>query len=166
MTATTPGDPAVARPAFAAEVQPLILIVDHDRDAIAQLRRVTARQGFRSLAVDDGEDALEVAATNFPHLIILEWALPSLSGIGLCRRLRAQGATRDVPIMTVTGRTGEADKVQGLDAGADDYVTKPFSAEEVGARMRALIRRADPVAGAGILRFGELSLDLRRRQVK
>jgi DNA-binding response OmpR family regulator len=122
-----------------------ILIVEDDPDIAESLRYNLGREGLEAIIAPTGEQALHAAldAAHPPALIILDLMLPGMSGTELCRRLRREPATRRTPIMMLTARADEADRISGLDLGADDYITKPFSLKEVMARVRALLRRAD-----------------------
>jgi two-component system response regulator MprA len=132
-----------------------ILIIE-DEDSIVQfLERGLIYEGYRVNVAKDGETGLSLARDTPPDLVILDWMLPGLDGLEVCRRLRAAG---DVPILMLTAKDQIADRVRGLDAGADDYLVKPFSFEELLARMRALFRRAAPT-GPEVLRFADLKLD-------
>lgn len=137
-----------------------ILIVEDDPDIAEGLRYNLGREGLDVLVVPTGEQGLAAAldARRPPALIILDLMLPGMSGTELCRRLRREPATRRTPIMMLTARTDEADRVAGLDLGADDYITKPFSVKEVMARVRAILRRADEGSAPG---YGDerLSID-------
>ena len=138
-----------------------ILIVE-DESAIAELIAMTlAHSGWQVALARDGHAADLAIAKQLPDLIVLDWMLPGLSGLALARKWRAQAQTRDIPIIMLTGRADELDKVSALDAGADDYLTKPFSTQELQARIRAVLRRRAPsVVGEGEpLRLAELSLD-------
>jgi two-component system phosphate regulon response regulator PhoB len=108
----------------------------------------------------DGEQALQALAEDPPDLVLLDWMLPQLSGIEICRQIRRGTATRDLPVIMLTARGEEADRIRGLDTGADDYVTKPFSPAELIARVRALLRRARPALEADRLTVGDLVMDL------
>jgi phosphate regulon transcriptional regulator PhoB len=119
----------------------LILVVEDERD-IAELVQFNLQQeGFAVVIAANGEEALTSARQQRPALLILDWMLPGLSGLEVCRRLRGDPATAHVPILMLTAKTAEVDRVLGLEMGADDYVTKPFSPREVVARVRALLRR-------------------------
>jgi DNA-binding response OmpR family regulator len=122
-----------------------ILIIEDDPDIAEGLRYNLGREGLEAIIAPTGEQGLVAAldARNAPALIILDLMLPGMSGTELCRRLRREPATRRTPIMMLTARTDEADRVAGLDLGADDYITKPFSVKEVMARVRAVLRRVD-----------------------
>src|SRR5262249_22662350 len=114
----------------------------------------------------DGEEALIVAAERNPDLVLLDWMLPLLSGIEVCRRLRRLPSARNTPIIMLTARGEEGDKIRGLNSGADDYVTKPFSPSELVARVRAVLRRARPGAEAEVLRGDDVVMDVVGHRVK
>ncbi|MCA1564277.1 MAG: response regulator transcription factor [Acidobacteria bacterium] len=128
-----------------------ILIIEDDPDIAEGLRYNLEREGLEAIITPTGEQGLTAAldARRAPALIILDLMLPGMSGTELCRRLRREPATRRTPIMMVTARADEADRVAGLDLGADDYITKPFSVKEVMARVRAILRRADEQRAPG-----------------
>jgi two-component system, OmpR family, alkaline phosphatase synthesis response regulator PhoP len=127
-----------------------VLIIEDDPDIAESLRYNLDRDGLSALIADSGEKGLSLALSpkNPPVLIILDIMLPGMSGIELCRRLRREPATRKTPIIMLTAKASEADRVAGLDLGADDYITKPFSVRELMARVRAVLRRADESATA------------------
>ena len=136
-----------------------VLIVDDQPDIVRLVRDYLERAGFRVLTAGDGEQALQVARSSHPDLVILDLSLPRLDGLDVARALRRDG---DVPIIMLTARTEESDRVAGLELGADDYVTKPFSAREMVARVRAVLRRTSGArAEEDVVRVGE-SLDPRR----
>ncbi len=141
-----------------------VLVVDDEPQILRAVRTSLQARGYEVSVAGNGETALDVVATTEPELVILDLGLPGIDGIEATRRIRAFS---EVPIIVLTVREGQADKVAALDAGADDYVTKPFAMEELLARMRAVGRRA----GAGqatepVLRFGDLSVDLAKRIVR
>lgn len=147
-------------------MQPQVLIVEDEAALVTLLRYNLEREGFQVSEAGDGEEALLRAVEAPPDLVILDWMLPRLSGIEVCRRLRRVPETRDVPILILTARGEEADKVRGLDYGADDYVTKPFSPAELIARVRALMRRARPGLATETLTFADLSMDMAAHRVR
>jgi two-component system phosphate regulon response regulator PhoB len=147
-------------------LKPNILIVEDEAALVAMLRYNLEREGFRVAEASDGEEALLSVAENKPDLILLDWMLPHLSGIDFCRQLRRGAGTRDIPIIIVTARGEESDKIRGLNTGADDYVTKPFSPQELVARVRAVLRRSRPALGDAVLRHGGLSMDLAAHRVR
>jgi two-component system response regulator MprA len=137
-----------------------ILVVE-DEDRILQfLQRGLTYEGYRVDVAADGPTGLSLARENPPDVVILDWMLPGMDGLEVCRRLRAGGA---VPILMLTAKDSVGDRVQGLDAGADDYLVKPFAFDELLARVRALLRRAAP-SQPEILRFADLSLDTGTRR--
>ncbi|MBC8163729.1 MAG: response regulator transcription factor [Roseiflexaceae bacterium] len=117
-----------------------VLIVEDEHELAALIRRQLEGEGYGALVAHDGQTALLLAAQSAPDLVILDWMLPGLDGLTVCRRLRERSA---VPIMMLTARAEEADRVLGLEVGADDYLTKPFSLRELMARVRAIFRRID-----------------------
>jgi two-component system phosphate regulon response regulator PhoB len=138
---------------------PRVLIVE-DEPAIAELISVNLRHsGFAPVWAADGDMAQRELDAVLPDVILLDWMLPGQSGIALARKWRADARTRAVPILMLTARGDESDKVSGLDAGADDYITKPFSTQELLARMRAVLRRRAPEQVADSVTMGELVLD-------
>ena len=142
-----------------------ILIVE-DEPAIAELIAINLRHaGFEVTIAGDAEQAQASLDRVLPHLVILDWMLPGTSGHSLARQWRAAPRTRELPIIMLTARAEEADKVSGLDAGADDYLTKPFSINELLARIRALLRRRSPSALDAVVEVGSLSLNPATRRV-
>lgn len=137
-----------------------ILVVDDDRRITAMLRRTLAYEGYEVDLATDGTKGLLAARDRPPDLVILDVMMPGLDGLEVCRRLRSGGS---VPILMLTARDEVPDRVAGLDAGADDYLVKPFALEELTARVRALLRRSDG-SGGTILSFGDLRLDTARRE--
>ena len=138
---------------------PRVLVVE-DESAIAELIAVNLRHnGFAPTLVFDAEAARREVEAAVPDVILLDWMLPGESGASLARSWRQQERTREVPILMLTARSDEADKVQGLDAGADDYITKPFSTKELLARIRAVLRRRAPTAQDDAVQVGALVLD-------
>lgn len=145
---------------------PRILIVEDEAALVTLLRYNLEREGFAVSEATDGEEALLRAKEDKPDLVVLDWMLPLMSGIEVCRRLRRMPETRAVPVIILTARGEEADKVRGLEGGADDYVTKPFSPVELIARIRALLRRAQPGLSSETLEFADLSMDLAAHRVR
>lgn len=138
---------------------PLVLVVE-DEPAIAELITVNLKHnGFRPVWAMDSVTARREIESTVPDLILLDWMLPGESGLLLAKRLRSEERTRDVPIIMLTARGDEADRVAGLDAGTDDYIVKPFSTRELLARIRAVLRRKAPEPQGEVLVVGELSLD-------
>lgn len=141
-----------------------VLVVDDEPTLVATLRYNLEREGYHVITASDGEAALAEARAAQPDIILLDLMLPGLDGLEVCRILRRETT---VPILMLTAKGAEVDKVVGLELGADDYVTKPFSMRELMARVRALLRRAatPPAEKADIVTSGELAVDLRRREV-
>ncbi|WP_353211425.1 phosphate regulon transcriptional regulator PhoB [Rhodovarius sp.] len=144
---------------FPGMAKPTILIVEDEAPLLTLLRYNLEKQGFRVEEATDGQEALLRVAENKPDLVLLDWMLPSLSGIEVCRQIRRRPATRDLPVIMVTARTEDQDAVRALDIGADDYITKPFAVEALLARIRALLRRSGTVPTKGTLTFLDLSMD-------
>src|SRR5574343_358856 len=144
---------------------PRVLVVE-DEVAIAELVAVNLRHnGFAPTVVFDGASAQREVDAVLPDVILLDWMLPGESGVALAKRWRQHERTKGVPVIMLTARTEESDKVQGLDAGADDYITKPFSTQELLARIRAVLRRRTPEAVAETVEIGALKLDAAAHRV-
>jgi two-component system phosphate regulon response regulator PhoB len=146
-------------------MKPLILIVEDEQALVTLLRYNFEAAGYEVAAALDGEEALMAVAERRPDLIVLDWMLPSISGLEVCRQLRRKPETRDVPVIMLTARGEEADRVRGLDSGADDYVTKPFSPAELVARVRAVLRRARPSTAEEVLSYAGIVMDLAAHRV-
>ena len=147
-------------------MNPLVMVVEDEAPIATLLKYNLEKEGYRVCEAEDGEEALVVAAERKPDLILLDWMLPLLSGIEVCRRLRRMASARATPIIILTARGEEGDKVRGLNSGADDYVTKPFSPSELMARVRAVMRRARPATGAEELKREDLVMDLAAHRVR
>lgn len=147
-------------------MKPLVLIVEDEAALVTLLRYNLEGEGFRVAEANDGEQALVLAKEETPDIVLLDWMLPLMSGIEVCRQMRRIPATRDVPIILLTARGEETDKVRGLDSGADDYITKPFSPAELIARIRAVLRRSHPELEADSLAFEDLAMDLVAHRVR
>ena len=147
-------------------VKPTVLIAEDDGAIITLLRYNLEREGYRVLEAQDGEEALLVAAEEQPDLVVLDWMLPQLSGIEVCRRLRGRQETRNVPIIMLTARGEESDRIRGLDTGADDYLTKPFSMTELLARLRAVLRRIRPSLAEDVVSVGDIEMDRAAHRVR
>ena len=141
-------------------MKPLVLIVEDEAPLVTMLRYNLEREGFAVDAAADGEEALLRIAERKPDAVLLDWMLPLVSGLEVCRQIRRSRATRSVPVIMLTARGEEADRIRGLDSGADDYVVKPFSPSELVARLRAVMRRAQPSAGEEVLRYTDIAMDL------
>ncbi len=140
------------------------ILVIEDEVAIARfIERGLIFENYRPVVAHDGHSGLELARDDPPDLVILDWMLPGLDGLEVCKRLRNAG---DVPVLMLTARDDVRDRVQGLDAGADDYLVKPFSFQELLARIRALFRRNAPASRPEILRFADLTLDTGTRRAQ
>ena len=147
-------------------MKPSVLIVEDEEALVTLLRYNLEKESFHVVSAADGEEALVLAKEETPDLILLDWMLPLMSGIELCRRLRRSPGLAKVPIIMLTAKGEEADKVRGLESGADDYVTKPFSPAELIARMRAVMRRTHPAIDAEQLVFDDLIIDLAAHRVR
>ncbi len=146
-------------------MKPLILIVEDEAALVTMLRYNLEKAGFRVAEAVDGEEAMLAVAEETPDLILLDWMLPVVSGIEICRRLRRKPETRSIPIIMLTARGEEGDRIRGLDSGADDYVTKPFSPEELVARVRAVLRRIRPALSEEVLAYDDIRMDLAAHRV-
>ncbi len=142
-----------------------ILVVEDESDLVTLLRYNLEREGFTVDAAGDGEEALLLIKEQAPDLVLLDWMIPLVSGIEVCRQIRRNPETRDIPIIILTARGEEGDRVRGLGAGADDYVTKPFSPRELIARVHAVLRRARPALEADTLSFSDVTMDLKAHRV-
>ncbi|MFN4099255.1 MAG: phosphate regulon transcriptional regulator PhoB [Pararhodobacter sp.] len=138
---------------------PLVLVVDDEPAQRALLTYNLEAAGFRVATASDGEEALLVAAEEAPDVILLDWMLPRVSGIEVCRQLKAQKNGADAAIIMVSARSDVSDRVRGLETGADDYITKPYSVNELLARVRANLRRVRPARAGQVLSVGDLTLD-------
>jgi two-component system phosphate regulon response regulator PhoB len=146
-------------------MKPLILIVD-DEDALLEIVRYNLeRTGFEVATTHDGEEALTAIAERVPDLVVLDWMLPHVSGIEVCRQIRRLGGTQAIPVIMLTARSDESDKVRALNTGADDYLTKPFSPGELTARIQAVLRRTRPALLADAVRSGDIEMDLSSHRV-
>jgi two-component system response regulator MprA len=141
-----------------------ILVVDDDRAVREALRRALTLAGYEVQVVEDGEQALEQIAQALPEAVVLDIGLPGIDGLEVCRQVRRLG--NRVPILMLTARDAVADRIDGLDVGADDYMVKPFDVGELKARLRALLRRANPESDTDALSFAELALDPERHGVQ
>jgi two-component system phosphate regulon response regulator PhoB len=142
-----------------------ILIVEDEEALTLLLRYNLETQGYEVETIARGDEADTRLREGNPDLVILDWMLPGLSGIELCRRLRARPETRQLPIIMLTARGEESERVRGLSTGADDYIVKPFSVPELLARVNALLRRASPERVADVLSFGDIAIDREKKRV-
>jgi two-component system phosphate regulon response regulator PhoB len=146
--------------------RPDILVVE-DEEALSTLLQYNLdKEGYAVRVCADGEDALVSIDEKQPDLVVLDWMLPTVSGIEVCRRLRQKSATRNLPIVMLTARGEESDRIRGLDTGADDYVVKPFSMTELCARVRAVLRRIRPGLAEDRVRAGDIVIDRVAHRVK
>ena len=145
---------------------PRILVVEDDADVALLLTYNLEAEGYVVESVDRGDEAELRLTKSVPDLVILDWMLPGVSGLEICRRLRARESTRTLPVIIVTARGEEGERVRGLSIGADDYVVKPFSVPELMARVRALLRRSRPERIVEQLSAGDLDLDRQTRRVR
>lgn len=139
--------------------RPIVLLVEDEPAQREVLSYNLGADGYRILTADTGEEALRVVAETPPDIIVLDWMMPNLSGIEVCRQLRTRPATRAIPIIMLSARTEEVDRVRGLETGADDYVIKPYSMVELLARVRAQLRRTRPATMGERLDYGDIVLD-------
>ena len=143
-----------------------ILVIEDELDIARLLRHYLEREGFRVETFSDGAQGLAQALKQKPDLLILDLMLPGMDGLEVCRKLRSHPDTAQVPIMMLTAKGEESDKVIGLELGADDYLTKPFSPRELIARVRSLLRRIHQPGPGGVLRYGKITLDPARHEVR
>ncbi len=144
----------------------MILVVE-DEAALAEVLRYNLEgEGFRVTVAPDGRTAMEKLEESPPDLVVLDWMLPEVTGLEICRTMRRRPELRDLPVIMLTAKGEEHDRVRGLDAGADDYVVKPFSPKELVARVRAVLRRTKAGAGGEPLRAGPLEMDLETHRVR
>jgi len=144
---------------------PVVLLVEDEPAQRAVLTYNLEAEGFEVQAADNGEDALALIAEGAPDLILLDWMMPHVSGIEVCRRLKARPETRSIPIIMLSARSEDVDKVRGLETGADDYVIKPYSVSELMARLRAQLRRARPATAGLVLEWQDIRLDTETHRV-
>jgi len=146
-------------------VKPYVLVVDDEADLLTLVRYNLERDGFEVGEAVDGEEAMTMIAERRPDLVLLDWMLPRLSGIEVCRRIRRAAETQNLPIIMLSARGEESDRVRGLDYGADDYIVKPFSPSELLARVRAVLRRLRPAFEAETIHYGDVTMDLAEYRV-
>src|SRR5271154_219472 len=146
-------------------MKPLVMIVEDEAPLVTLLKYNLEKEGFGVCEATDGEDALVQIAERKPDVVLLDWMLPLVSGIEVCRQIRRSPASRTLPVIMLTARGEEADKIRGLNSGADDYITKPFSPNELVARVRAVIRRAKPDSAGETLSFADIVMDLAAHRV-
>jgi two-component system phosphate regulon response regulator PhoB len=147
-------------------VTPHILVVE-DEDALSTLLQYNLeKDGYDVAVAGDGEEALTLVSERLPDIIVLDWMLPKISGIEVCRRLRQRAESRNVPIIMLTARGEESDRIRGLDTGADDYIVKPFAMSELAARIRAVLRRIRPGLAEDRVHVGDIIIDRVAHRVK
>ena len=146
-------------------MKPTVLIVEDEAPLVTLLRYNLEKEGFAVCSAGDGEEALLQIAENKPDAVLLDWMLPLVSGLEVCRQIRRSPSSRSLPIILLTARGEEADRVRGLDSGADDYIVKPFRPSELVARLRAVIRRAQPSAAEDTLHYADVAMDLAAHRV-
>ena len=146
-------------------MKPQVLLVEDEEALLTMLRYNLEKEGFEVATAINGEEALIAVEERRPDVVLLDWMLPMVSGIEVCRQLRRGTETRDLPIIMLTARGEEGDKIRALNSGADDYITKPFSPSELIARLNALLRRARPALAADTLTYGDVVMDLAAHRV-
>ena len=140
-------------------ISPTVLLVEDEPAQREMLAYNLEAEGFDVIAADNGEDGLTLVDENDPDLIVLDWMMPQLSGIEVCRRLKSNSKTRQIPVIMLSARAEEVDRVRGLETGADDYVVKPYSVIELMARVKAHLRRIRAAAVGDRLEYGDIMLD-------
>lgn len=146
-------------------IQPTVLIVEDEMAQREVLGYNLEADGFRVIKAEDGEEALLLVAEEKPDILVLDWMMPNLSGIEVCRRLKSRPDTRGIPIIMLSARSEEVDKVRGLETGADDYVVKPYSVIELMARVRTQLRRVRPSTVGVRLQYDDIVLDAETHRV-
>ncbi len=146
-------------------MKPKILVVEDDANLVELIRYNLEQEDFAVVSTEDGEEALVLADEEKPDLVLLDWMIVNLSGIEVCRRMRREPSTANLPIIMLTARTEEADRIRGLEIGADDYITKPFSPRELVARIRAVLRRLRPALAGGNLEYAGIFMDTTAHKV-
>ena len=150
---------------MAADQTPYVLVVEDETAQREVLRYNLEAEGFNVVLADNGEDALLLVQEEQPDLLVLDWMLPKVSGIEVCRQVKADPATRNIPIIMLSARSEEGDRVRGLETGADDYVVKPYSVVELMARLRTQLRRTRPATMGERLSFADIILDAGEHRV-
>ena len=141
-------------------LKPTVLVVEDDKSIATVITYNLQKEGYNVSFVTDGEEGIEAAKAEKPDIILLDWMLPSRSGIDVCMALRGHQETANIPIIMISAKDDDLDKVTGLERGADDYITKPFAPVELLARMRAVLRRIRPAFADKLLRFQDVEMDL------
>lgn len=145
---------------MAENILPTVLIVEDEEAIVVMLRYNLERNGYTVYSTSEGDEAIDMAKEFKPDIILLDWMLLGISGIEICTRLRANEDTRGIPVIMLTAKGEESDRIKGLDSGADDYIVKPFSPTELIARMRAIFRRMRPAFSEKMLTYGDVKMDL------
>lgn len=140
-------------------MRPKILLVEDDANLVELIAYNLEKEGFDVIRTDDGEEAMVLAEEEKPDLVVLDWMIANLSGIEVCRRLRRNAETANLPVVMLTARAEEEDRIRGLETGADDYITKPFSPRELIARVRAVLRRLRPALSGASLDYAGIIMD-------
>lgn len=146
-------------------VKPTVLVVEDEQAQREVLTYNLEAEGFNVTRAENGEEALLIIDETAPDLVVLDWMLPSVSGIEVCRQLKMRASTRAIPVIMLSARSDEVDRVRGLETGADDYVIKPYSVVELMARVRAQLRRIRPAAMGGLLEYEDILLDCETHKV-
>ena len=147
-------------------MKPYVLAVEDEESLATLLQYNLDKEGYRVGVASDGEEALMMIDEQAPDLVVLDWMLPKVSGVEVCRRLRSRPEIRNLPIIMLTARGEESDRIRGLDTGADDYIVKPFSMTELAARIRAVLRRIRPGLAEDRIRHGDLVIDRAAHRVR
>ena len=142
-----------------------VLVIEDETALVELIRYNLEKEGFRVSAANDGEEGLALLKEGRPDLLVLDWMLPHVSGIEICRQIRRKTELRDLPVIMLTARGEEADRIRGLEVGADDYVIKPFSPSELVARIRAVLRRTRPSGADEMLTYSGIAMDLAAHRV-
>ena len=142
-----------------ASLQPKVLIVEDEVSQREVLKYNLTAEGFMIITAEDGQEALERVQEECPDVILLDWMIPNTSGLEVCRRLKLQPKTRHIPIIMLSARSEEVDRIRGLETGADDYMVKPYSVFELVARVKAQVRRSRPALVGSVIEFGNITLD-------
>ncbi|MFT7027355.1 MAG: two-component system phosphate regulon response regulator PhoB [Paracoccaceae bacterium] len=143
-----------------------VLVIEDEEALCALLEYNLTKEGYVVSLQSDGDEAMYAIEDEKPDLILLDWMLPNRSGIEICRQVRARADLKDIPIIMLTARGEEDDRIRGLETGADDYLTKPFSMSELTARIRAVLRRSRPTLAGDVATFGDLALDRQSHRVR
>lgn len=146
--------------------RPTVLVIDDEKDIIELVSYNLQKEGFAVKGAANGETGLAMIRSELPDLVLVDLMMPGIDGLEVCRRLRSDARTAAIPVIMLTAKSAESDRIVGLELGADDYVSKPFSARELAARVKAVLRRTLPKSSAtAVVRRGELTIDLTRHEV-